>query len=75
MQYMKNINQKRDKVIIAIISSNFFLLVSLGLPQGSILCPLFSVIYIHNLSNHIVPSKTSADKLNSDLKANLNGHS
>ena len=90
MQYINNYSQKRDKVSIAIKSSNFIFLVFLGLPQGSISCPFF-LIYINYLSSNIVSTvkhlaaddilffiahnaKTSADELNSDLKANLNGH-
>ena len=41
---------------IAIAFSNAIFLVFLGLPQGSILCSLIFVIYINNLSNHIVPT-------------------
>ena len=39
---------------IAITSSNFILFSLLGAPQRSILCALFFLIYINNLSNHII---------------------
>ena len=39
---------------VAITSSNFTFLVFLIAPLGSILCPLLFLIYIKNLSNHIV---------------------
>ena len=69
---------------IAITSSNFiFCLVFLGAPQGSILYSLFLISYsIHcyetvsswwYIAFHCYV-QTSADKLNPDLKANLNGH-
>ena len=60
-----------------------------GFTTGSILCHLFFVNYINNLSHHIVftvkqlaasyilfaqNATTSADELNSALKSNLNGH-
>ena len=83
--------KKRDKVSIAITSSEFYFSVFLGLPQWSILCPLFFIIYINNLSNQIVSTvkqlaaddilfsiinnaKTSANELNSDLKAEWTFH-
>ena len=53
LQYINNFSQKRDKVSIAITSSNFIFLNFLGLPQGSISWPLYFAIYINNLSNHI----------------------
>ena len=39
---------------IPITFSNFILFSLFGAPQGSILCSLFSLIYIKNLSNQIV---------------------
>ena len=38
--------KKRDKVSIALTSSNFICLVFLGAPQGFILCSLFFLIYM-----------------------------
>ena len=77
---------------VTITRSNFIFLVFLIAPLGCILFPLLFLIYIKNLSNHLVSTvkqflvgdrlffiahnaKTSADELNSDLKANLNEHS
>ena len=64
------------------------LLFFLDASRRSILCPLFFLIYINNLSIHRVSTvkqlavssyifhwsqaKSSADELNSDLKTNLN---
>ena len=58
MQYINNFSQKRDKLSIAISSSNFIFPVFLGLLRRSISCTLFFVIYINNLSNHIVSPVT-----------------
>ena len=65
--------KKRDKVRAAAASSEFTFYFFLGEPQRSFLCPLFFLIYINNLSNHIVSTdkKLAADDVLFFIKLQL----